>query len=237
MADKSDKQKIPAYVGFNSFVSFINGLRETSIPHKIDKSVMPKASGSQYSATIAALRFLNLVGDADRPTQKMQHLVEAADSERRPLWNAVVMDAYSFLFNDDSFHLERATGNQVAEKFRAQEVSGSTVAKSISFFLSLADAAGVKVSQHVKPPSVPRPPKKTSNSRPAKRESASGDGDDGEQQDDGRDDDATEVQRFEIPIPGKKSVRVIAPSNLDADDWTMFQTMFTAYITRWKSFK
>lgn len=57
-----------------------------------------------------------------------------------------------------------------------------------------------------------------------------GGGDDG----DGGD---SETERFEIPIPGKRSVRVIVPRDLDADDWTMLQSMITVYINRWKGFK
>jgi hypothetical protein len=55
--------------------------------------------------------------------------------------------------------------------------------------------------------------------------------------DDADDNLGGEVQRFEIPIPGKRSVRVTVPSDLDADDWTMLQSMITVYINRWKGFK
>lgn len=156
MADKTEKKLIPAYLGFASFVNFINGLRETGIPLKIDRSVLPKVSGSQFSSTMAALRFLRLVDEDDKPTKTMQELVHAPDNSRKPLYEGILKEAYSFLFADPDFHLDKATGNQVAEKFRDQDVSGSTVAKSISFFLALAQAADIKVSSHVKPPRVPR---------------------------------------------------------------------------------
>lgn len=156
MSEKSEKKLIPAYIGFNSFLNFINGLRESGIPLKIDRSVLPKVSGSQFSSTMAALRFLRLVDDNDKPAQKMQELVNASDDGRKDIFLAIFKDAYGFLFTDPDFHLDKATGNQVATKFRSQDVSGSTVSKCIGFFLAFAQAAGVKVSSHVKAPSVPR---------------------------------------------------------------------------------
>lgn len=168
MADKTEKKLIPAYLGFASFVNFINGLRETGIPLKIDRSVLPKVSGSQFSSTMAALRFLRLVDEDDKPTKMMQELVHAPDNSRKTLYMGMLKEAYSFLFEDADFHLDKATGNQVADKFRAQEVSGSTVSKSISFFLALAQAADVKVSSHVKPPRVPRGQSKRAIKQPRK---------------------------------------------------------------------
>jgi Family of unknown function (DUF5343) len=232
VADKNDKQKIPAYLGFNAFTGFINGLRESGLPLKIDKSVLPKASGSQFSATMAALRFLRLVDDSDKPTPKMQELVASPDDGRKAIYQGILKDAYAFLFTDPEFHLDKATGNQVADKFRAENVSGTTVSKSMAFFLALAQAADVKISHHVKPPTVARSAKR-SNKPGKKDDTAAHDADD----DDEGEDDGGDVERFEIPIPGKRSVRVIVPSDLDADDWTMLQSMITVYINRWKGFQ
>jgi hypothetical protein len=37
---------------------------------------------------------------------------------------------------------------------------------------------------------------------------------------------------FEIPIPDKRSAKIILPKNLDSDDWTMIQAMLAAYVSR-----
>lgn len=42
--------------------------------------------------------------------------------------------------------------------------------------------------------------------------------------------------RFEVPVPGKRSVTVIVPNDLDAEDWAMLNVMMSAYIERWKKF-
>jgi len=58
VATENGKKISPAYVGMSFFMKFINGLRETSIPPQIDRTVMPKASGSQISAVVNSLKFL-----------------------------------------------------------------------------------------------------------------------------------------------------------------------------------
>jgi len=161
----------------------------------------------------------------------MQALVAAEDDKRANQYKEILNESYSFLLSDPEFHLDKVTGGQVAEKFRGQDISGSTVTKSIGFFLALASAAGVKVSAHVKPPPAPR----GNGKRGAKKKAAAATQDDLDEEEEKEFDE--DVERFEIPIPGKASVRVIVPSDLDADDWEMLQSMITVYIKRWKGFK
>jgi hypothetical protein len=219
----TEKSNLPAYASYSSFISFINGLRESGIPMQIDRSVMPKASGSQISTTIATLRFLKLIDVNSKPTALMKQLVEAADEARGPILAKIIQQAYGFLIGDSEFDLEKATGQQVADKFRAQDVTGSTVSKSVAFFLSAAKAAGIKVSPHIKPPAPPR----SENKRGKKN------ADDGYIVVD--DDDNEEVERFVIPIPGKRSATVIVPKDLSTEDWDMLNQMLNLYIKRLQS--
>lgn len=46
---------------------------------------------------------------------------------------------------------------------------------------------------------------------------------------------AADVERFEIPLPGKPSAVVIVPKDLNADDWEMLTAMMAIYVKRWKS--
>jgi hypothetical protein len=41
-----------------------------------------------------------------------------------------------------------------------------------------------------------------------------------------------DVERFEIPIPGKPSAQITIPKDLSAEDWAMLQTMLSAYVSR-----
>lgn len=223
MAAKNGKQVLPAYVSWSSFIKFINGLRDTHIPLQIDKSLMATASGSQQSSMLAGLRFLRLIDENGKPTAFMQQLVEASDQERPALLKLMVEASYTFLFGgDDQLPLDKASGQQVVEKFREQELTGSTVSKAIAFFLAAAKAADIKVSHHIKPPASSGPTR-------AKRTPRRDDADDYEEEED---EASLEVQKFQIPIPGKPSAVFSIPADLEDDDWEMLKTMLDAYITR-----
>jgi len=224
---KPEKSNLPAYISYSAFISFINGLRETHIPMQIDRSVMPKASGSQISAMIVSLKFLHLIDENNKPLPLMKQLVEAADEARGPVIEKAIDGAYGFLLSDGEFDLEKATGQLVAEKFRAQGISGSTMSKAIAFFLAAAKDAGIKVSPHIKPPAIVRTEGKRISRRKGRDPL-----DDLEIEDDEFDQVADDMEKFQIPIPGKASATVIIPKNLSADDWAMLTMMLNAYVKR-----
>lgn len=233
MAIKSERVFTPPIVSYTSFVSFLNQLRETgTMPARIDKTLMPKASGSQSSGMLAALKYLSLIDDAGSPAQLFKDLVAAEDDARKSLMAGVLRQSYRFLFDDLEFDLEQASAGQMAEKFRQLEIRGSTVTKTIAFFLAAAKESGLSVSPYIKPPSVPKGTtlkKAVKTKEEDKRSERREDSDDSS--------DTSDVERFEIPIPGKSSVKVIVPADLDAADWEMLQQMITVYINRWKGFK
>jgi hypothetical protein len=229
--DSAAKAAPPVYVSWGAFISFINRLRDTGVPQRIDRSLLANQSGSLISALIAGLKALNLVDDSQRPTEMMKQLVAAADEERQPIYRLMFEQAYSFVHDDSEFHLATATTAQLSQKFREQGMSGSTVTKGIAFFLTLAKMADVKVSPHLKPPPAPRANGKKASKAPSKRDTET------EAEEQVYEEPEADVERFEIPIPGKASVRVIVPKDLDADDWEMLQSMITVYIKRWKGFK
>ncbi len=236
MTDLNSKAIPPAYVSFNAFLSFINKLRETSVPHRIDRSLMGKQSGSLISALMAALKFFDLVDDAQRPTVLMRELVTVSDDERKVIFKQMFEQGYAAILGDPDFHLESATTAQLTEKFRDAGVSGSTIAKCIALFLNLAKAADITVSHHIKAPTVPRPNGKKAVKGQAKRD-AEIEADSSTTAEVDLEGENEDVERFEIPIPGKPSVRVIVPRDLDGEDWEMLQSMITVYIKRWKGFK
>ena len=60
MADKPVRHS-PPYATFASFITFLNKLRETQVPSRIDPSVFGNASGSLSYSIIAALKSLKLL--------------------------------------------------------------------------------------------------------------------------------------------------------------------------------
>jgi hypothetical protein len=235
MVAKNEKPLTPPLISHVSFTSFLNQLRDTgAIPSRIDKTLMPKASGSQISGTLGTLKFLGLIDEAGKPSDQFKTIVLAQDEDRKSPMAALMKSSYAFLFNDPDFDLLHASSGQMTEKFREQEISGSTLTKTITFFLAAAKEYGIQYSPHIKAPAAPKgngAPKRASK---GKDEDKRADSNRDEEDEDG---DLGEVERFEIPIPGKSSVKVIVPNDLDADDWEMLQSMITVYIKRWKGFK
>lgn len=231
MATQSEKVSTPPLVSATSYANFINELRDHgSVPARIDKTLMSKSSGSQSSAMLATLKYLGQIDDFGKPLEAFKTFVMSTDEERKPLMAAILNSKYSFLFTDAEFEIERATSGQMAEKFRALGINGSTVTKAIAFFLAMAKDSSVKVSAHVKPPAVTKTNGVARKTAKRKDEEVLASPDSAELEED------SNVERFEIPIPGKSSVKVIVPGDLDADDWEMLQSMITVYIKRWKGF-
>lgn len=233
MSANLEKQACPPAVSFKSFIAFLNQLRDEHriVPHRVDKTLMPKASGSQQAATLAALRYLALIDESGKPNERFGKLVASSDSERKPIFAELLYEGYPFIFEDKEFDLESASSGQMIDKFKELNLNGSTISKTMQFFLSAAKEAGIKVSTLIKAPSPPKPSNGgRKGGMKAKADPLPADDDSSD------DDEESETERFEIPIPGKSSVKVIVPNDLDADDWEMLSSMITVYIKRWKGF-
>ena len=155
MPEQNAKTPIPTYVPYKSFTRFINGLREGHLPSRIDRSILGGMSGSGQSALIGALEFLKLIDAGGKPEPILEELVTLEGAEYSAKLKQLLLASYGFLFTDMDL-AKRATGSQVHEAFRKQNVQGSTAQKAIAFFLAAAKDAGIEVSRHVKPPSVVR---------------------------------------------------------------------------------
>lgn len=154
MSEDTKKIETPVYITSALFTRFINSLRNTTIPSRIDRSVLSKMSGGEQSGLIAGLKFLGLIAADGSPTEKMMELVESEGDAYKAALRSILTVSYGFLFNSD-IDLTKATGQQVADKFREMDIQGSTVTKCMAFFLQAAKEAGIEISQHVTPPRVP----------------------------------------------------------------------------------
>jgi hypothetical protein len=152
MSEKSIK---PPYSTYRSFTGLIDELRSHDVmPGVIDRSFLSKRSGSEQSALIATLKWFGLTDENGAPTDLLRDFVVADEEKSKSLFSEMVRTSYSAV-TDGTFSLKSATTNMLAEKFREYEISGSTLSKSISFFLSATKDAGITVSPHAKAPAAP----------------------------------------------------------------------------------
>ncbi|MGY8665394.1 DUF5343 domain-containing protein [Bradyrhizobium sp. UFLA05-109] len=144
----NDKAKAisPPYATFSAFISFINKLRDTTVPSRIDPSVFGNASGSLSYSIIASLKYLKLINDNGAPTQDFISLVKASDDARPAIWKKIMVAGYPSLLSSD-VDLTAITAGQFDEHLRKEyNVQGSTVDKVALFFIAGAKLADIPLS-------------------------------------------------------------------------------------------
>lgn len=152
----NDKVIKPPYTSYKSFETLIGELRSHEVlPDVIDRSLglLRKRSGSEQAALIAALKWFKLVDNDGARTELLDKYLAADEGAAKAMLKTMIEESYSAV-TDGTFNLKSATTQQMTDKFREYEISGSTLSKCISFFLAATRDAGIQVSPHVKAPTV-----------------------------------------------------------------------------------
>lgn len=148
MAEKTANHS-PPYATFASFITFLNKLRETQVPSRIDPSVFGSASGSLSYSIIAALKSLKLISAEGVPSTTMIEFVKASDDDRKAMMQEVLKAGYPTLWNG-SINLASTTAGQFDEHIREEyDVKGSTVDKVAAFFIAAAKFSELSISPHL----------------------------------------------------------------------------------------
>jgi hypothetical protein len=235
MTQMPEKPKLtPAYASFKSFNTFFEARRDDGhITTVVDRSLMSNFAGSTAGELLASMKYLGMIDDKGTPSHLYEQYLLADDEARVPLLASTLRRSYPYLFETERFDIERATSQQVVELFRAQGISGSTLSRSIMFFLAAAKQAGIKVSPNIRAPSMTArngssKVKKESAPPPAPTLLAVAPADRSPPP-------LKDVQVFEIPIPIGRKVTISIPNQFSSADWELFQTMLTAYVQHWKA--
>ena len=115
MAEKTVTHS-PPYATFASFMNFLNKLRETQIPSRIDPSVFGNASGSLSYSIIAALKSLKRISAEGLPTSEFVNFVRATDEDRKPMMLTILKVGYPTLWAG-AINLSSTTAGQFDELF------------------------------------------------------------------------------------------------------------------------
>jgi hypothetical protein len=219
-SDRRDKTR-PPYVPYLTVKNFIGRLKQTTVPHRVDKSVMGHLSGAAQSHLLLALKFLNLIDDAGRPQPDLDRLVTAYDT---PEWSSVlatiVRDAYSKYLN--GLNLLSMTPAQLSETFKeVGGTEGTVTDKAIRFFLKALSDSGIQYSKHVNRIRGPRQRRKKQTPDLKNQTNGVGSGDDDDDSDDDQGDDKTSAAgmiTFPIHLPGKTTGKLSVPRDITDDD-------------------
>ncbi len=145
------KKKTPPYLSYTTFQNFLEALRATAVPTRINRGIMANMSGSNQALLLATIRYFDLASEQGIPTADLKQLIEVKESERKQVWRRILMSGYSDTFGS-KIDLERTTTDELAEAIRRQGVSSpDRIRKCVTFFTMAAKDAGIKLSPHIKP--------------------------------------------------------------------------------------
>jgi hypothetical protein len=226
MAKVEARRALPPYIPFKTFQGFIEKLKDTAVPERVDTSLLKSYSGSIGRQIVAALKFLKLLDDNNFATQELPRIVKAYGT---PEWQDTFADilgmSYSEVLSD--LNLDVATFGQLQDRFKAWGAEGQVLQKCISFYLAATINVGWTISPHV------ANRERTRSDRTTRTRSKRGLPGVSE----GRDSDPISENtsgsvKFLFPIPDKTTASISLPSDLATEDWVMIDTMIRAYIAR-----
>ena len=194
----------PPYVSFTTLENVLDRLGGGAMPPRLDKGYLENLAGGTVSAVLSTLRGFDLISDDGTISETLADM--AKDSEcRRSKWREIL----------DKFYPEQlvlaqqnATALQLEESFRGMGISGSTIRKSIVFYLALVENTGAPNSPHF------HAPKQKQSIRKSRKDAAGGRGDSGGD-DDGRSDDQGDGGQsvLEVRLPSGATVTLSISAN------------------------
>ena len=140
------ERTLPPYVAYATFKNFVDSLKTSGLPSRIDKSVMTNLAGGTQSQLIVALRWMGLIGGKnDNPLADFPPLVDAAMTDK---WSEslaqLIKTAYADILAE--VDLTTATPSQVFEAIKKTGVDGATATKAVRFFLHAIKDAKIEHS-------------------------------------------------------------------------------------------
>jgi len=148
MSDEETGKRVP-FVAFNGVLSEIDRMGDGGIPDKFDKKYLAdKADGTQFQYR-QAFRYLGLTTTEDRPTQLLEDMVTANQTDRRGLLGKIMSDRYPELTGLPP----DASKNDFFAVLEGQYGVASDVQrrKMLTFFVAAADYAELPISPGIRP--------------------------------------------------------------------------------------
>lgn len=220
------RRALPPYISMKTFLGFMEKLKETTVPERVDGSVLKNYAGSTAAQITAALRFLGFIEENGKSAELLGQLVNAYKTD---VWQQeigeVMVEAYAPIVKD--LKLETATPGMLNEKFREWGADGEVLEKCVRFFEAAMTEGGIKLSPHIlnKVRSKPDRTKVRQKRKETEEEESNGDGSSG---------DAAPIGtvRFPFPIPGKPDAALYLPPDVTVEDWELVDEMMRLYLKK-----
>jgi hypothetical protein len=218
---------LPPYIPFKTLQGFVQKLKDTAVPPRIDSSLLRSYSGSMARQLVASLRYLKLVDEANNSTEKLRDLVKAYSTPEWPqMIGRVITEGYLDVIGD--LDTDNASFGSLADKFKARGAEGQALQKCIAFYIGGLKAANISFSPHFTE-KKPRSRGDRNSAGRTRREQVPGD-------DVVHEVPAVSAQsgtmKFSFPVPDKTPASIFVPSNLSLDDWEIIDGMMRVYVGR-----
>jgi hypothetical protein len=231
MTNGNDMKPItPPYLPFKTFLGFLDTMKATAVPQRIDNSILGRFSGTLKTQLRGALRFYEMIDDAGVVTERMRILVAARGT---PQWqnqySDTILHAYNKIIGD--LDLDTGTLQQLKECFRAAGVEGSVLIKSVRFYLSALDDSGLTYSPHFKARMLSTGVRSTPRAKPksvAQSEGAAAEAGKGY---DVREEAPKGMQRFALPLKGRSDAVIVVPNDMKDSEWQMIDAYVRMYFS------
>lgn len=152
-----------AYVGFATFLSALDHLRESSLTEPLEPVDCGGPSKATWNQLTRTFRFLELIDDGNLPTPSLRLLVQQRN--RKPILRKLLQRHYPDLFSRD---LSRLRPNRLEQLLARRGIHGATLTRARSFFVGAARYAGINLSSeicHSTRHRVQRPPREISTEK------------------------------------------------------------------------
>lgn len=147
--EKETSSKSPPYLAYATFKNFLSSVGKGVIPKVVNKHLIVGQSGSNQTYILSALKFFGLIDANGIPQSEFQTLVKAEGDERKRVWKAIFTKGYASLIHD--LDLADATPGLLNQRYADQGLTGATLRKCHSFFISAAEDAGISLAPGLKP--------------------------------------------------------------------------------------
>jgi hypothetical protein len=136
---------VSPYLAFQSMKTFIQNLKPHKLPNRIDRSLLQNFAGTVQGQLIATLRFFDLIDAKGIPTEALERLHQAYDTDQWPVvLGDLLRKSYPAIFQ---IGLASASPGQFSEAFRNAFGGAEAVQrKSRTFFLNAARDAQIEIS-------------------------------------------------------------------------------------------
>ncbi len=149
MVAERGRKRLPPYISYRTFHNFLDKLQQ-QMPARIDRSYWgDMLSGSTGTQLMAALRFLDLIDEYGRPTDRLKPLASSNSKQRHDILREIAFTSFAFALDGD-LDPQNATYSQLEEIFNEKyQMTGQLSRKCLKFFIELSNNAGITLSPFI----------------------------------------------------------------------------------------